>query len=714
METFLNQLKVQFQLPLQNPVLVFALILLIILLSPILLRKLRVPGIIGLILAGIVVGPFGLNLLAKNDAVDLFSTIGILYLMFIAGLELEIKEFKKNSRRSLGFGALTFLLPILLGFPACYYILDYDFTASILLASMFSAHTMIAYPIVTKYGISKDEAVAITVGGTILTDTAVLLVLAVITGSHNGDMNTGFWVRIFVSMTIFLLIMFLLVPYIAKWFFIRLEAEKTSHYVFVMAIVFLAAFLSQLAGLEPIIGAFVAGLVLNRLLPPSSALMNRIQFVGNALFIPFFLISVGMLIDLRSLFHGSAVLVTALIIISIALVSKYIAARITQKIFHYSHTQGLLIFGLSTSRVAATMAVVLVGYKAGIVGKTVLEATILLILVSCLVAAIVTERAAKKMITETESAPGKPAEITSVRESILIPVAFLLNLEPLLELAQYIHDKKSLEPIRVLSVVPEDDDADFRMTRVRNDMEKAIAATGFHDLKTIAVVTADQNVSAGINRISRDQDATTILLGWPMKETFSDKLFGQKTEHIVDSSAKYIFLCRLLKPMNTFKRIALFCPPLSELEPGFDYLIRKVFLLSAELGCPISLYSNTKTRNSINSLSERLYGRSMKQFEFRKWEYFDLLLRKLSNDDISVIFSSRKNSVSHHPAMDHLVERLNTSYSDNTVILAYPIADQGDDKYDKYRDFYSEPLTRSMETFRGFQRGLGKMIHKAE
>jgi Kef-type K+ transport system membrane component KefB len=714
METFRDQLITQFHLPLQNPVLIFALILLIILLAPIIFRRFRIPGIIGLIIAGVIVGPHGVNLLAKNSAVDLFSTIGILYLMFIAGLELEIKEFKKNSHQSIGFGMLTFFLPLLLGFPACYYVLGYDFTASILLASMFSAHTMIAFPIVSKFGISKNSAVAITVGGTIITDTAVLLVLAVITGSHDGNINGGFWIRILLSMTAFLLIMFILVPYISRWFMIRLEGEKTSHYVYVMAIVFLAAFLSELAGLEPIIGAFVAGLVLNRLIPASSVLMNRIQFVGNALFIPFFLISVGMLIDLSSLFTGWDVLWTALVITVVAIIGKYFAARAAQFIYHFSPAQGLLIFGLSASRVAATMAVALVGYEAGILSKTALEATIILILVSCLVAAIVTEIAAKRIvIAEEKAANGTVAP--GFHESILIPVANPKSVEGLLEFAHLISNKYNKHPIRLLSVVGSNVGHENNLNQIRSNLEQQVHSFTPPDSQVEVVVVADQNVPSGINRISRDLDIQTIMLGWPLKDTFTDMIFGQKTEHILESNEKSVMVCRMINPMVTYKRIVLYCPQLSELEKGFDYLLTFVGRLSNELNKPVHLYANAKTRDAVRPvLAEANANLAIKDFDIRKWEYFDLFLKRSSSDDIIFIFAGRKGSVSHHPFMENLVDRITDYCASQMVVLVYPGLDLGDDKYDKYRDFSSEQLTRSMETFERFQRGLGKMIHKAE
>src|SRR5690554_6400185 len=235
MTDFFKDLLHEFQLPLENLILIFSLILFIILLSPILLRKLNIPGIIGLIIAGVMIGPHGFGVLEKSSAIDLFSTIGLLYIMFIAGLELDLNEFKSNRNKSLLFGFFTFIIPLATGFPVCYYLLGYDFNASFLTASMFATHTLVAYPIVSKLGISKNQAVAITVGGTILTDTAVLIILAVVMGNHLGELNSEFWVRRGVSLTIFSAILFLIIPRIAQWFFRNLESEKHSHYIFVLS-----------------------------------------------------------------------------------------------------------------------------------------------------------------------------------------------------------------------------------------------------------------------------------------------------------------------------------------------------------------------------------------------------------------------------------------------------------------------------------------------
>ncbi|MEN6588047.1 MAG: cation:proton antiporter, partial [Proteiniphilum sp.] len=294
MADIITELQHEFTLPFTNPVLIFTILLLIVLLAPILLKRFNVPSIIGLIVAGVIIGPHGLNWIDNaQGGVEMFSTIGLLYIMFIVGLELDLGEFVKHRNKSLTFGLFTFIIPLLIGYPVCHYLLGYDVNASFLTASMFSTHTLVAYPIVSRLGVARNQAVAITVGGTILTDTGVLIILALVLSSNDGGLDLGFLLNLVLSLVIFSVILFLITPRIARWFFQKAESEKYSNFIFVLFVVFSAGFLVELGGIEPIIGAFAAGLALNKLIPHSSALMNRIEFFGNALFIPIFLISVG-------------------------------------------------------------------------------------------------------------------------------------------------------------------------------------------------------------------------------------------------------------------------------------------------------------------------------------------------------------------------------------------------------------------------------------
>src|SRR5690606_11213032 len=493
---FIEHIKHAFETPLTNSVLIFTLILLIILLSPILLRKIRIPGIIGLIVSGVIIGPHGLNILERNSAVDLFSTIGLLYIMFIAGLELDLNEFRKTRHNSVTFGAFTFIVPILIGYPVCYYLLGYDVPASVMISSMFATHTLVSYPVVNSYGITKNEAVAITVGGTILTDTAVLIVLAVIIGSSQGQLDQEFWLRLGVSFAVFLFIMFGIVPRVAKWFFRKVESEKTSHYIFVLSTVFFAAFLAEVCGLEPIIGAFMAGLALNKLIPHSSALMNRIEFIGNSIFIPFFLISVGMVVNVNVIFNGPEALYIAAALTITALFGKYLAALLTKSTFKYSAAQTQLIFGLSSAHAAATLAVIMVGYRYGIVDENVLNGTIVVILVTCVAATLVTESASKKVVLSGSQDEAVPAELNPLNdEHIMLPIANLNNMEPLLDMATLIRNKKTSHPLTVLSVVPNNELAEINLKKARNNLDSIARYASGSETEVNIVTTIDYNIA---------------------------------------------------------------------------------------------------------------------------------------------------------------------------------------------------------------------------
>ncbi|HPN68919.1 MAG TPA: cation:proton antiporter [Saprospiraceae bacterium] len=714
MTDFFNHLMHEFELPLGNPVLIFSLILFIILLSPILLKRLNIPGIIGLIIAGVAIGPHGFNILAKNSAVDLFSTIGLLYIMFIAGLELDMNEFKSNRNKSLLFGLFTFIIPLTIGFPVCYYLLGYDFNASFLTASMFATHTLVAYPIVSKFGVSKNQAVAITVGGTILTDTAVLIILAVIMGNSEGNLNKEFWIKLGVSLAIFSAIMFLIIPRIAKWFFRKLESEKHSHYIFVLSVVFFAAFLAEVAGVEPIIGAFVAGLALNKLIPHSSALMNRIEFIGNSLFIPFFLISVGMLVDMSIILSGPTALIVAGTLSIVALLGKWLAALFTQLIFKYTKAQRQLIFGLSSAHAAATLAVILVGYKAEILDENILNGTIILILITCIVASFATEKAAKKIVIESEEDTNGLVKANGMNsEHILLPIAELANLEKLLELAIFIKDAKSANPVSILSVVSNNNEAEINILKARNKLEEFVKQASASETKVNIITTIDHNAASGIARISREIMADIIILGWPQKTGIIDKLMGDKMESILSYTGKTLFICHLPKPLVLHKRIVIAAPPLTEHENGFGLWVSKITKLAHELSIPLLFFCNDATAKAI----ERMYTKiklspSFSVKLFSEWEDFLVISRSVNEDDLFVLVSARRGTTSYFGVLDNLPEKLEKHFSANSKFVIYPQPYADYNTSEQYNDISSEPLHMGIEAVQKIGKGIGSIFKK--
>ncbi len=714
MTDFFQHLIHEFELPLGNPVLIFSLILFIILLSPILLRRLNIPGIIGLIIAGVVIGPHGFNILEKNSAVDLFSTIGLLYIMFIAGLELDMNEFKSYRNKSLLFGLFTFIIPLGTGFPVCYYLLGYDFNASFLTASMFATHTLVAYPIVSKLGVSKNQAVAITVGGTILTDTAVLISLAVIMGKSHGNLNQEFWIRLGVSLAIFSAIMFMIIPRIAKWFFRKLESEKHSHYIFVLAVVFFAAFLAEVAGVEPIIGAFVAGLALNKLIPHSSALMNRIEFIGNSLFIPFFLISVGMLVDMRIILSGPTALIVAGTLSVVALFGKWFAALFTQIVFKYSKAQRQLIFGLSSAHAAATLAVILVGYKAEILDENILNGTIILILITCIVASFATEKAAKKIVIESEDDTDSLVKANGLQsEHILLPIANVSNIEKLLELAIFIKDNKSANPVSILSVVSNNNEAEINILKARNKLEEFVRQASASETKVNIVTTIDHNAASGIARIAKEIMADIIVLGWPQRTGFIDKLIGEKVDSILSNTDKTIFICHLEKPLVLHKRIVVAAPPLTEHENGFGLWVTKIAKLAQELSIPILLHCNEATGKAVDKLFKKAkLTASITAKTFSEWEDSLVFSKDVKSEDLFVLVSARKGATSYLGVLDNLPVKLEKHFAANSRFVIYPQQYVDNISNEQYNNISSEPLNMGIEAVQNIGKSIGSIFKK--
>ena len=675
---FLSSLD--FTLPLTNPVIIFSIVLFIILFAPILLNKVKVPHIIGLIIAGIIVGPYGFNLLNRDSSIVLFGTVGLLYIMFLAGLEIDLAEFKKNSKKIAVFGFITFLLPFVFGTIASYYLLGYSFMSSMLLASMFSTHTLVSYPIASKYGVARNRAVALTVGGTMITDIFALLILATIAGMTKEEVSSVFWIQLSISCIIFVAIIFFLFPLIINWFFKHFE-DSVSQYIFVLATVFLASFLAEAAGIEAIIGAFFSGLVLNKYVPHQSALMNRINFVGNALFIPFFLISVGMLVDLKVITQGWEALKVAGVITFVAIITKYLAAWITQKTFGMNQTEGKLIFGLSTSHAAATLAIILVGYNI-IIGETVsgepirllnedvLNGTILLILVSCTISSFVVEKAASKMALSADAIEGDGYG-TDQKEKILVSIVNMDMVVPMMDFGLMLKQHKNKEPIYALQIV-DDAHANESNAQSKKIMDRAITHASATENTVIPIIRHDANIGNGIIYTIREQNITDVLIG--LHHNADPKVFfGPTAENILKRIWKTIYIYKPRQPFNTLKRIVAVVPEKAETEPGFLHWYEKIMPLAKASGMPVLFYGDDNALKEIQLFANQNHAQAQIQFHsFTHWKNFSTFSKELKKDDLFVIVSARKGTNSHHSYLNKLPHYLTSHFKENSFILLFP------------------------------------------
>jgi Kef-type K+ transport system membrane component KefB len=679
-------------LPIENPVLRFMVVLVIVLFAPLLLNTIKIPPLLGLIIAGAVIGPFGINLIERDSSIIVNGTAGLLYIMFLAGLEMDMADFKKNRKRSVIFGLYTFSVPLILGFLAGKYLLGFSTLSSILMASIYSSHTLLTYPMISKIGITKNRAVNIAVGGTILTDTLALLVLAAIVGLATGEAGSGFWIRLSLSVLIFGAAVLTLFPIIGRWFLKKYD-DAVAQYIFVLAMVYLSAVMAEMAGIEAIIGAFLAGLALNRLIPHTSPLMNRVNFVGNAIFIPFFLISVGMLIDIRAFVQDFESIKVALVITVSAIFAKYSAAYLTQRTLKFTVDERNLIFGLSNAHVAAALAVVLVGHSiilnqpaidaAALLGQvvlperllndSVLNGTILLILVSCTVASFVSQRAANGIALAENDNFSDEKDPTD--ERILIPLSNAANVDALVNLGNTIRAKRNTDGLYALSIVHATHE-NASEKRAQKLLDQAALAASASDVKLNALLRYDVDVVNGIAAIIREHRISDLILGLHEAQGANDTFFGKFTENLLAKTNVTTLICKPKQPLATLKRHIVVVPEKAEREIGFPFWLIKVWNMARNTGATIVFYGEEKTLAYLKDVNDN-YPIPAEFHPFSNWENLEELTPKVAVNDNLIVVMSRRDGPSYNTGMARIPAFLTQNFAKNNFLIIYPMQELG-------------------------------------
>ena len=646
----MNWLDLSLELPVTDPTWIFLLVLLIILFAPILLTKLRIPHIIGMILAGLAIGEHGFNILVRDSSFELFGKVGVYYIMFLAGLEMNMADFKKNRGKAVALGLLAFIIPISIGMVTNVLLLKYSLITSILLASMYASHTLVAYPIVIRYGISRQRSVSIAVGGTAVTDTLTLLVLAVISGVFKGEAGGLFWLWLVVRFVVLGGLIMWLLPRVGRWFFRRYD-DNVMQYIFVLAMVFLGAGLMELIGMEGILGAFLVGLVLNRLIPHVSPLMSHLEFVGNALFIPYFLIGVGMLIDVKVIFGGGDALKVAGVMIVVALGGKWIASWLTQKIYRMSALERELMFGLSNAQAAATLAAVLVGYNIILPSGERL-------------------RAARKMAM----GEAHPEEDRSREpEKILIPVANPNTIEYLMNLSLVIRDPKQKDNLLALNVINDHSGTEALEQQGKRYLERAAKITASAGVELKCISRYDLNIAAGIIHTAKEHGATDVIIGLHWKVNIVDSFFGMLTESLLKGLHREVMVARFLIPINTLRRIIVAVPPKAEYEAGFQKWVDHFCRMGTTLGCRVHFFANEQTGNLLQALVKKKHSNTLTEFSrLDEWEDLLLLTGQVNYDHLLVVISARRGSISYDSSFEKLPSQLGRYFTNNSLIVLYP------------------------------------------
>lgn len=672
-------------LPLEDPVLKFLVVLIIILSAPLLLNKIKVPHLLGLIIAGAVIGPNGFNVLSRDSSIVVTGTTGLLYIMFLAGLEIDMGDFKKNKWKSLTFGIYTFIVPFVLGFVGSYYLLGFSLLTSVLFASLFSSHTLIAYPLVSKLGVAKNLSVNITVGGTMITDILALLVLAVVVGMSQGDVGSEFWIKLSASVLAFGLVVLLIFPIIGRWFFKKVD-DKISQYIFVLVMIYLAALLAELAGVEAIIGAFLAGLALNRLIPHTSSLMNRVEFVGNAIFIPFFLISVGMLIDFKVFFKSWETIQVAAVMLVASILGKYVAAVLTQKTFKLTKQEGKLIFGLSSASAAATLASVMVGYNiilsesesgepVRLLNEHVLNGSILLILISCTISSFISMSSAEK-IAEAENEDTLSGD-NHEQENILLALNYEGMVDKTVNLGLLVKNHSNTENMFGLNVINEDKN-DSSTKNAEKILNYAVNTASAADVVLKPLTRYDNDVINGINNVVKEQKITDLIIGLEDEKGFSASFADNLYNGYLQNDDINILVYHAAQPLSTVKRYLVMIPENAHLESGFFHSLARVWNIGKNSGAVISFYA---PENIINVL-KKIVKKVNIEADFiitNAWADAEKKAENIKDNEGLILILAKRGMTSYFPKMRYIPDFLNTKLPNKNYLLIYPYSKTDND-----------------------------------
>ncbi len=660
-----------FNLPINDPVLIFAIVMVIILLAPALIRRLKIPGIVGIILAGTLVGPSVLGLLERDDTIILLGTVGLLYLMFMAGLSIDLNKFEKNKNKSIIFGLISFLIPFGASIPVGLHLLDFSLSSSILLGAIVGSHTLLAYPIANRIGITKNTSVTMAMGGTIVTDVLSLTLLAIVANTLADSSGTVFWVTFAILVIVYTTVVLLGLPRLGNWYFRNVKNQANSEYVFLIALLFITAYLAEQVGLAAIIGAFLAGLTLNRLVPESSTLMSRVQFVGDAYFIPFFLISVGMLVDVSVMIESWEVWIQTALFSGLVIFGKGLAAKITQWIFRYTSDEGWTVAGLTIPQAAATLAVTLVGFEIGLFTQTSVNAVVLMILITCMIGPSLVERYGRKVAINDAKQPYDPSDAP---ERILVPLANPATAEALMDIAMIIKRENSEEPLFPLTVARDSDNVAEQVAESEKMLSHAVVHAAAAEVPVLPVTRVDMNIANGVLRATKELRISTLVIGWNGQISAKQKIFGSILDQLLDNTKQMVLVSKIDHPINTTERVVLMIPPYLDREPGFLGAIDTIKNLVNQIGADLLV---VRTKNNQNITRQVIEKREPElEAEFLLLESWSGLLRDerlaFKEEDLLLLLSTRKGTVSWEPNLERMPRIIAQNYPKMNFVTVYP------------------------------------------
>ena len=702
--------------PITDPTLIFFVVLLIVLFAPIIMGKLRIPHIIGMVLAGIVVGKYGLNILERDSSFELFGKVGLYYIMFLAALEMDMEGMKKNKSRLLIYGLLTCFIPFTLTYFMSIHLLHYSTKASLLLSCIMASNTLIAYPIVLRYGLQQKPSVTLSVGSSMLSLLIALVILAGLVASFGEHDGVLFWVFFAAKFAAYCGFMIFLIPRLTRWF-LRRYSDAVMQFIFVMAMLFMSAALSQIVGIEGVFGAFFAGLILNRYIPHVSPLMNRLEFIGNALFIPYFLIGVGMLINVNLLFQGGHILWVIFCIVFFGTLGKAIAAYAACLGFRLPLSSGHMMFGLTSAHAAGSIAMVMVGMNILIgpntylVNDDMLNGVVIMILFTCIISSLLTDWSSQKIILRDKELPEAEDEKKGNDEKILIPVRYPEYADSLMDLALLVRNQKLNRGLVCLNVVYDDKDMRYNQEQGRQLLDHCSQLAAATDVMTQTQVRIAANIANGIKHAFNEFQCSEIIIGMHMHPERSPKFWGEFHQSLFNGLSRQIIMARVIQPLNTIRRIQVAVPSRAEFEPGFYRWLERLSRMAGNLDCRIQFHGRTETLALINEYIQNRHHEVRADYALMNhWNEMPQLAAQISNDHMLVVITARKGTVSYKTALERLPEEITRFFSGTNLMIIFP--DQYGDSSGDQLTFAEPQHQEEISAYEAFSQWLRKKMRR--
>ena len=664
--------------PISNPTVIFFVVMCIVLFAPIIMGKLRIPHIIGMVLAGVLVGHYGLDILERDSSFEIFGKIGLYYIMFLAGLEMDMESAKRSKVKFMVFGLLTFALPLLITYFTAFYVLHYSHMASLLLGTIMASNTLIAYPIIGRFGLQRNKSVSLSVGSSMISLFLALVTVAAIAGTFDNGGGWWFWLWFGLKILLFCAGSIFIIPRLVRWF-LRRYSDAVMQFIFVMSILCLSAILSEAIGVEGIFGAFVSGLVLNRYIPHVSPLMNRIEFIGNAIFIPYFLIGVGMLINVRTLLAGGNVVWVVLIIVFCGTFGKAIAAYLSGLLFRMPLSSGNMMFGLTSAHAAGAIAMVMVGMRLEVspghylVTDDMLNGVVMMILFTCVISTIMTERAAKQIIIQEKTHLQPVMQRTDDDEKLFLCVKYPEIAPQLLELAIMMRNPKLDRGLVALNVVYDDASASYNREQGLQLLEQLESQAAAADVKMQTQVRLATNIANGIKHAFREFAASEIIMGMHVHKEVSQKFWGEFIQSLYNGLNRQIVLTRFVQPLNTLRRIQVAVPSRAEYEPGFHRWLERLSRMAGNLECRILFHGRKESLALINEYIQNRHPSVRAEYKvMNHWNELPKLAESIKEDHMFVVITARKGTVSYKTALERLPDELTQHFSGKNLMILFP------------------------------------------